>query len=596
MRAPLSSFFALAAATATTAVAACGSQAARSTSSTPSGDEAGSGSPADGAASSVDGGGASGSGDAGGAGALGEGGASGADGGGFAAACASFFGDAGATSATSATSAWARIGPDGRLSYATLPTGERLLDFSGAGYMGGGVALPAVAVARTVKPSGGDDTAAIQAALDAVAKLPPGGDGLRGAVLLSPGTFQLAGALSIGASGVVLRGSGSGAGGTLVNVTGAPRLVLSVAGTGSRKTGTATTVTDPYVPSGATTLHVASTTALHVGDPVLIARPVTQAWVDFMGMNDMVRNGMLQTWIAVGSTADEDRTVTAIAGDAITLDMPVSDSFDAKYTSPPGVSVAPYTFAGRIEQVGVESLHLVAPMQSVPINQPTFAVLSLSSVMNAWVHDVVADEFTTGIVVEGSGKWITIEDSTIARTAPIDGSQGYPFDYSVDGTGVLVQRCVASGDHVFSYATQDRASGPNVVLNLTAKGTPINLQPHQRWATGLLLDGIASPTGGIALMNRGWDGSGHGWAIGFGVLWNSVATDLLIQQPPGAMNWAIGSSGTLQHAAPPGADAGTPPLPEGIIDSPAIPVTPRSLYLQQLCERRGPGAVHAIGY
>jgi len=526
--------------------------------------------------------------------ATGDGGASGESGtpagdGGPAESCASLQPGGGATTK------WAQIGANGKLTYATLPAGERLLDFSGAGYMGGGVAIPTVAVAKTVTPSGVDDTAAIQAAIDAVSKLPATA-GVRGAVLLAAGTFQLSGSLSIATSGVVLRGSGSGTGGTIVDITGSPRMVLSVAGTGSYTEGTTTLVTDSYVPSGSTTLHVASTTGLQVGSTVLVKRPVTQAWVDFMGMNDMVRNGSLETWIAVGSTANEDRTVTAIAGDTITLDLPVSDSFDSKYTSPPGVTVGPYTFAGRLEQVGIESMHLIAPKQSVPINQPIFGVLQLSAVMNAWVHDVVADEFTTGMVVDASAKWITIEDSTVQRTAAIDGSQGYPFDYSVDGTAILVQRCTASGDNVFSYATQDRASGPNVVLNLKVVGTPINLQPHQRWATGLLLDGVQTPTGGIALMNRGWDGSGHGWAIGFGVLWNGVASDLLVQQPPGAQNWAIGSSGTLDKGAAPGSEAGAPALPQGIVDSPMVAVTPKSLYLQQLCERLGPAAVHAIGY
>jgi hypothetical protein len=561
-------------------LAGCGAKGADSSSNPPGGAaEGGTTSPIDAGGAIVDGG----------APASGDGSSTESGDGALPPSCASFLGDGGATTK------WAQVGADGKLTYETLPTGERLLDFSGAGYMGGGVAIPSAAVAQTVSPSGADDTAAIQAAIDAVSKL-PATSGLRGAVLLSAGTFQLSGSLSIATSGVVLRGSGSGANGTLVNVTGSPRMVLSVAGTGSWTTGTATLVTDSYVPSGSTTLHVSSTSALKVGSTVLIERPVTQAWVDFMGMNDMVRNGALETWIAVGSTANEDRTVTAIAGDAITLDMPVSDTFDSKYTSPPGVTVAPYTFAGRIEQVGIESMHLVAPQQTVPISDPIFGVLELSAVMNAWVHDVVADEFTTGMVVDGSAKWVTLEDSTVERTAPIDGSEGYPFDYSVDGTGILVQRCTASGDNVFSYATQDRASGPNVVLYFTVEGTPINLQPHQRWATGLLLDGISTPTGGVGLMNRGWDGSGHGWAIGFGVLWNGVASDLLIQQPPGAQNWAIGSTGTLQKSAAPGSEAGAPSLPEGIIDSPMVAVTPQSLYLQQLCERLGPGAVHAIGY
>src|SRR4051794_30892605 len=38
----------------------------------------------------------------------------------------------------------------GKLSYKQLPTGDRIMDFSHAGYMGGGVRLPAVEVKITL--------------------------------------------------------------------------------------------------------------------------------------------------------------------------------------------------------------------------------------------------------------------------------------------------------------------------------------------------------------------------------------------------------------------------------------------------------------
>src|ERR1700744_696527 len=71
-----------------------------------------------------------------------------------------------------ATSAWVKVGPDGKLQYATTPAGDRIMDFSYAGYHGGGVKLPEVAVVKTVTPLGGgkDDTQDIQTALDAVGK------------------------------------------------------------------------------------------------------------------------------------------------------------------------------------------------------------------------------------------------------------------------------------------------------------------------------------------------------------------------------------------------------------------------------------------
>src|SRR5512147_1649793 len=83
-------------------------------------------------------------------------------------------GSTGGQVAEGVKSGWVHLGPDGKLVYRTTPAGDRIMDFSHAGYMGGGVALPAVPTRRTVAPSDGpDDTAAIQAAIDAVAALDP---------------------------------------------------------------------------------------------------------------------------------------------------------------------------------------------------------------------------------------------------------------------------------------------------------------------------------------------------------------------------------------------------------------------------------------
>ena len=484
----------------------------------------------------------------------------------------------------SASSKWVYVA-NGALQYAALDAGDRIIDFSYAGYGGGGVSLPAVPVAQTVSPSGGpDDTAAIQAAIDAVSKMPLA-NGLRGAVLLGPGTFELAGSLSIAASGVVLRGSGSGNSGTLVKITGAPRAVLSIAGKGSYvPVGTAATITDAYVPSGARSFHVSNAAGLAAGTPVLVSRPVTTAWVAFMGMDQLVRNGVKQTWIAPGSTIPSDRVITGVSGSEVTVDAPLSDSLDSTYVTPPGATVQAYTFAGRIEEVGLESIHFIAPLQTVAISSPTYTFLDMSAVLDAWVTDVVAEEFTNGIVLGSTAKWVTIQDTSVLRAAPIDADSGLPTNYSIDGQQTLVQRSIAQANDMFAYATMSRAPGPNVLLAFSAKGSPIHVQPHERWATGVLADNVSIPTGTIDYINRGTDGSGHGWAIGFGVVWNSTASTLTIMQPPGSQNWAIGTTGTFAKTD------------TGIVDSPGVPVVPRSLYLAQLCERLGPGAIANIGY
>ncbi len=493
-----------------------------------------------------------------------------------------------------ATSQWAAIGPEGQLTYATLPTGEQLLDFSYAGYMGGGVGLPTVAASTVLSPSGGgkDDTPAIQAAIDKVSSAPLTG-GFRGAVVLAAGTFQLAGSLNISASGVVLRGAGSGASGTTLNVTGAPRKVLTIAGTGAWATsGAGTSITDAYVPSGARSFHVADAGALSVGQAVLVKRPVTEAWIVFMGMADLASPDAGTSWLAPGEVILADRNVTAIAGDLVTVDAPLPDSFDAKYTSP---SVVPYTYAGRIEQVGVEGIHVVVPPEVAIITAPTFQFLEMDAVLDGWVRDVASDDAMTGIVLGAGAKWVTIDGATMTRTSAIDGGAGWPFQFSVAGQQTLVARSASVGTQSFPYATQAHTSGPNVVLDMSVTGGSQGFQPHQRWATGLLADGVKATATSIDYINRGDYGTGHGWTMGFGVVWNATASVLTIEQPPGSTNWAIGSSGTYASMTEPGfASAGD--MPEGIVDSRGVAVAPDSLYLAQLCRRLGPSAVTNIGF
>ncbi|HWI58670.1 MAG TPA: hypothetical protein VNZ22_15705, partial [Bacillota bacterium] len=119
--------------------------------------------------------------------------------------------------AASGKSQWVHFDSDGQLVYKPLERGDRIMDFSFAGYMGGGVALPSVPAKITLNPSGGDDTVAIQEAIEAVSKMELV-DGFRGAVLLKPGTYNCSRTLALTASGVVLRGSGSGTNGTILKM------------------------------------------------------------------------------------------------------------------------------------------------------------------------------------------------------------------------------------------------------------------------------------------------------------------------------------------------------------------------------------------
>src|SRR5438552_8300916 len=87
------------------------------------------------------------------------------------------------------TSQWVYFGADHKLHYRTDDHGNRIMDFSSAGYKGGGVRPPTVAVMKKLSPIPGDNTAQIQAAIDGVSGLAVGTDGLRGSVLLQTGEY-----------------------------------------------------------------------------------------------------------------------------------------------------------------------------------------------------------------------------------------------------------------------------------------------------------------------------------------------------------------------------------------------------------------------
>ena len=487
-----------------------------------------------------------------------------------------------------AQSQWVYPNPQGKLVYKTTGNGDRIMDFSYAGYMGGGVAIPSIEIKRTISPSAGDNSNAIQNAIDEVSKMPLI-NGFRGTVLLDPGTYDCEKTININASGVVLRGSGSGASGTIINMTGKPHLCIAVRGNVVSKTiGSGTSFADAYVPAGSSSFHLSSTSGFAVGDIIRIIRPVTDAWVQFMGMDQLVRDGKKQTWITGEITTE--RVIRKIEGNAVTVDVPLTDSYDSKYLNPPGVSVVKISASGELSQIGIENFRINSPAQSGTINEGHHRAFSMSGIADGWARNI--EILNTVNSVSVTGKRITIDNVNILHDIPTEGA-AKPADLNGSGQQLLFNRCSIKGDNLFFFGTGAKVTGPVVLLNCIFRGNGW-IQPHQRWATGLLVDGCQVPDGGIDFMNRGEMGSGHGWAIGWAVAWNCKAKSYLNQQPPGVYNWVIGSIGEKQKKAMPFDKE--PLLTEGMYDSYSIPVTPISLYLAQLSERLGNQAVKNIGY
>ena len=480
----------------------------------------------------------------------------------------------------------ASIGSCGKLVYRTYANrGEsnvvnRLPDFSYAGYRRGGVAIPTIAAKATVSPGSGDDRARIQAAIDKVSAMPAGADGFRGAVLLKKGHYELSDSIKITTSGVVLRGEGQGTDGTVLVATAAKQYdLVEVQGAGSgfgEVSGTRKRITTSFVPVGSRTFEVESAAGYEVGDRIVVVRQPNQAWIDALGAKPY-------GWTPSAYEIDHPRKITAIDGKKITIDIPIVDTIENKYG---GGFVYASAVEGRIRLVGVEDIRLESKYASATDEKHGWTAVRFGRTTDSWVRRMTAAYFGYGaVMVADQSAFLTVEDSAhLDPKSKIEGGRRYSF-YVEDGLGVLFQRNLARESR-HAFVTGSGVTGPNVWLDCVSANAHADDGPHHRWATGLLFDNTKGNE--LDVQNRQDSGSGHGWAGAQTMFWNTSADSIIADAPRGAMNWAVGVTGTKAE----GKWAAEEPF--GIWSSHNNPVSPRSLYLQQLEDRKGKTAVDAI--
>ncbi len=71
------------------------------------------------------------------------------------------------------------------------------------------------------------------------------------------------------------------------------------------------------------------------------------------------RNGKPEKWIS--GTLSVRRCVAAVRGNAVTLEVPLMDSYDSKYLGDGAVAVSRIAVTGQPTEVGVEDLRVSAP-------------------------------------------------------------------------------------------------------------------------------------------------------------------------------------------------------------------------------------------
>ena len=516
------------------------------------------------------------------------------------------------------------ISPVGnKLQYKTYnEEGDKLSDFSYAGYYAGDTELPETSeltVIKEISPTGTeDDTALIQEAINET----EASDGELKVVKLKAGKYYLPTPVKI-KSGVLLSGEGQGPEGTVLYASTASQYSpVHIEGTAPYENAADKFyLTDDYVKSGSKTINVSETDAarLNVGDEIAIYYVSTSQWcqaMDMVGVINVYDNDT--SWKAGDISMVTERKITAVNGTEITVDF----GFFVPYIT----ELAPAYFvkmddSGRVENAGIENLRIESYYNGDPHDEEhATTAITIRYAKNIFVRDVTSKYFYFGLVQANKRtKQITVRNcSCLDPVSTIAGSRRYSFHAANSAQQILYTGCY-SYDGRHDFATSREVTGPIAFVDNVADSSNTSSETHGTWSTGVLYDNLYqiknTTRGFIANANRGIYGTAlsQGWTSGGCVIWNSLSPAIISHKPPLTyQNFVIGNWGTYTDSNAKGikktdmtsyerayrtgsstiakegsfvTSENTSAIGDSYKESVTIPVNPRSLYKAQLSER-----------
>jgi hypothetical protein len=251
-----------------------------------------------------------------------------------------------------------------------------------------------------------------------------------------------------------------------------------------------------------------------------------------------------KNWSAGDRDLRWQRMITHVEENRVFFDAPITTALDQQWG---GGTVRTYSPPNVIANVGVENLRGQSLDDREELNESrTPSLVRFTRVVDGFVRDVDTRHFTYASVFtsETNGtQHITVDNvNSLLPAGEVTGGRRYSF--AMDSQLSLVKNSHAdSGRH--DFVTGSDVEGPIVFYNSTTSNTRADSGPHHRWGNGLLLDNIDVNGNAINVQNRWTSGSGHGWAGANVVVWNSEANSFIVQAPPTAKGWLVGSTGSI---------------------------------------------------
>ncbi|MBQ9340480.1 MAG: T9SS type A sorting domain-containing protein [Paludibacteraceae bacterium] len=490
------------------------------------------------------------------------------------------------------------------LVYLSDNDGFVLPDFSHAGYKGADEQIPEVPVVRTISAIVGDNTNHIQTAIDAIGAMPLQ-NGIRGALLLTAGVYEVHGTLTVPFDGVVLRGED---GAVLRAIGDMPhqRDVLVIGANkriwgANEKDGTRQLITDNMVMPGCRTLTLNDAQRLSVGKQIIIYHPCTAEWLQAVNYGGVPYpdpsdpDNADERWTTGQYPIIYHRYITEVNGNTITLDAPVfytlRKSLAQSYIYEPDMT-------GTIYGSGIENITIEIESLGGEDENHAWNAVRFRSIENAWAIDCTFKGFgQSGLVTEACRRSTFLRCKALDPVGITTGERKYNFNTYLYSQLNLFSECYARGGR-HNYISNGTSGTSGNVFLFCVSDSALNVnEGHRGWTQGMLYDNhrdtnMTRPFT-LGLYNRVAMGTGHGWAAVQSVLWNCDVGETYgtigLQKPPTAQNYAIGCKAKRITGKPVSSSDFTLGYVEGQNRS---GLEPQSLYLAQLNDRRQNTAVN----
>jgi Secretion system C-terminal sorting domain len=490
------------------------------------------------------------------------------------------------------------LNEEGRMEYTPDQQYNFIVDFSYAGYKNGTEAIPQIPIIKTIQAVAGDNTSHIQQAIDEAAAIPLNANGIRGTILLESGVYDIHGVIRLNVAGLVLSGKGQGAdpaSNTILRAVGnsPSKRALIIVGTDDHEKwkeaipGTRTKITSSFLPAGTRSLEVEDLSPFQVGDQVIVFQPSTEDWLASINYGDTDSD---DPWEPGQVDILYNRTIQSISEEEqkIILSVPIYDHLDRSLAQ---AEIYILDEPNTIRKSGVENFRIKIDTDGEEDESHAWNGVRFEGVEDCWAKDITVLHFAYAAIYTYVANRVSILNcSGLEPHSKVDGARRYNFATNEFSNNILFQNCRTTwGRH--SYVSNGKSAVSGIVFHQCQSEHDYTAsEGHRMWSQALLFDNITftNPEGQqlMGMYNRGSWGDSHGWGAVHSVAWNVAMEpnrELILQQPPGRQNYAIGCKAIVKNDYVYDHD-------RGYEESTGTFVQPSSLYAAQLHARQHYGA------